>query len=68
MANESQNPNLEKIARAYREGIYGAPIADEAWNASRNHWTKDAEKFIALLAAKGLEIVEIKPKKPAGST
>lgn len=63
MATQSQNPNIEAIALAYREAIYGSPVKPDAWEASRKHWMEDTEKFITLLARSGLEIVEKKPVK-----
>ena len=50
---------IEKIARAYREGIYGNPVDEKAWDASKSHWIVDAKKFVSLLKEAGLEIVEI---------
>ncbi len=58
---ELNEKEIEQVARAYRDSIYGKPHENPAsWEACRDHWIRDVRIFLAKLAEMGLEVVPIK--------
>jgi hypothetical protein len=55
--------DIEKVARAYREGIYGPITKETAWDNCKEHWIRDTKAFLKRLAELGFEVVEIKRPK-----
>jgi hypothetical protein len=58
---ELSERDVEKIARAYRETIYGKVTDENGWQNCKEHWVKDVRVFLAKLAQAGLEIVVSQP-------
>ena len=61
---ELSERQIERVARAYRETLYGKATDETAWQNCKEHWVSDTKRFMATLAAVGLEIVEIKATTP----